>query len=529
MSHTSGNAWRWSEDSHIPFCYMDTAGMVQSMNPQTATSAGLGRATVAAPIMPISSYGGSTFNMPNSHQQIPQNSYGFASYNDGSLTTIIPTYGANYIQPRPLPGMMQPFAPNPKQAPFNGSNRQGFVGSTHQNQSPQIKPEPSWTTPAGHKSPPKTQSTPPPSKDINPLPLTGSDEAHIGSTAIDRLMKVIQTKTQTLQTQLPPIPQITPVVGAPHTLSRQDSMYRRFYGYEKEEKQMLTPGKAPSEPGHSKRKEKKYRCTFENCPSSFPQKTHLQIHLRKHTGAKPYTCSWKSCGRQFSQQGNLKTHMNRHSGERRFPCEICGKRFGQPSNLSAHRIVHTGEKPFTCKLDGCEKRFTQLGNLKSHHNNFHQQTIENLMLKLESGEIDLEANKEFWSYFFTLYKNSNKGIKGRGKDRNISPRSRLSKSGHASTGTNASRYISSNMRSCHGLMGVDATSPFSSDVTMYDSDASLRSHTSGSMSVHSSYGSVSSDGTASTCSSFSDEITGDYKDHRGGNSRGGLAFGERLY
>lgn len=291
MSHTSGNAWRWSEDSHIPFCYMDTAGMVQSMNPQTTTSAGLGRATVAAPIMPISSYGSSTFNMTSGHQQIPQNSYGFTSYNDGSLTTIIPSYGANYIQPRPLPGMMQSFAPTPKQAPFNGSSRQEFVGSSHQNQSPQIKPEPSWTTSAGHKTPPKTQSTPPPSKDISPLPLTGSDEAHIGSTAIDRLMKVIQTKAQTLQTQLPPIPQITPVVGAPHTLSRQDSMYRRFYGYEKEEKQMLTSGKAPSEPGHSKRKEKKYRCTFENCPSSFPQKTHLQIHLRKHTGAKPYVSS----------------------------------------------------------------------------------------------------------------------------------------------------------------------------------------------------------------------------------------------
>ena len=30
------------------------------------------------------------------------------------------------------------------------------------------------------------------------------------------------------------------------------------------------------------------------------------------------------------------------------------------------------------------------------------------------------ADKELWQYFATLYKNSNKGIKGRGKDRKIS-------------------------------------------------------------------------------------------------------------
>ena len=32
--------------------------------------------------------------------------------------------------------------------------------------------------------------------------------------------------------------------------------------------------------------------------------------------------------------------------------------------MRAHRIVHDGAKPFTCKLDGCNKQFTQLGNLK---------------------------------------------------------------------------------------------------------------------------------------------------------------------
>lgn len=31
-----------------------------------------------------------------------------------------------------------------------------------------------------------------------------------------------------------------------------------------------------------------------------------------------------------------------------------------------------------------------------------------------------QADKELWEYFASLYKNSNKGIKGRGKDRRIS-------------------------------------------------------------------------------------------------------------
>ena len=39
-----------------------------------------------------------------------------------------------------------------------------------------------------------------------------------------------------------------------------------------------------------------------------------------------------------------------------------------------------------------------------------------------------ESDRELWEYFSTLYKNSNKGIKGRGKDRRIKPYSGDSKS-----------------------------------------------------------------------------------------------------
>lgn len=39
---------------------------------------------------------------------------------------------------------------------------------------------------------------------------------------------------------------------------------------------------------------------------------------------------------------------------------------------------------------------------------------------MREGDPVTTQDKELWEYFATLYKNSNKGIKGRGKDRRIS-------------------------------------------------------------------------------------------------------------
>jgi hypothetical protein len=71
-------------------------------------------------------------------------------------------------------------------------------------------------------------------------------------------------------------------------------------------------------------------------------------------------------------------------------------------------------------LDGCDKSFTQLGNLKSHQNRFHLATLNDLTHRL--AELNGDAlqklpphEKELLDYFKGLYKNSNKGIKGRGK------------------------------------------------------------------------------------------------------------------
>ena len=168
---------------------------------------------------------------------------------------------------------------------------------------------------------------------------------------------------------------------------------------------------------------KRYQCAIPGCDKAFHQKTHLDIHTRAHTGAKPFLCKEPTCGQRFSQLGNLKTHERRHTGERPYHCDICGKTFAQHGNVRAHKIVHTAAKPYTCKLDDCGKHFTQLGNLKSHQNKFHIATIRRLKERFENiteGDVVEEWDKSMWEYFVGLYKNCNKGIKGRGKDRRIS-------------------------------------------------------------------------------------------------------------
>jgi len=46
-------------------------------------------------------------------------------------------------------------------------------------------------------------------------------------------------------------------------------------------------------------------------------------------------------------------------------------------------------------------------------------TLTNKFASIKDGDIVHAADKELWEYFANLYKNSNKGIKGRGKDHKV--------------------------------------------------------------------------------------------------------------
>ncbi|KAJ5985125.1 hypothetical protein N7499_008597 [Penicillium canescens] len=258
------------------------------------------------------------------------------------------------------------------------------------------------TTGAGHSSPDGAHETKPSPSDI------------AFSTNVDVLMKAIQAKHSSSphQHSLPPLQHLAPASQVyPMTTYPVASPTPPRY-YLGSEGQLSRSGK-----------KRKYTCTLSGCGKSFAQKTHLDIHIRAHTGDKPFICKEPSCGQRFSQQGNLKTHQRRHTGEKPFQCEECGKSFAQRGNVRAHKLTHQRKKPFNCLLDECGKQFTQLGNLKSHQNKFHAATLRNLTLRFsqigENGPVN-PGDRELWEYFATLYKNSNKGIKGRGKDRRIS-------------------------------------------------------------------------------------------------------------
>lgn len=262
----------------------------------------------------------------------------------------------------------------------------------------------------------------------------------LGATKIDQLMLVIQARDKGITNQIQQAPDGS-ILGSPNfSLSRdkddmdtgvlprpvslvggvdKPSKIKAFGSPGIGVKRDLEDGEiGPDDSRLKTKKHKSQQCPY--CFKYFTQSTHLEVHIRSHIGFKPFECHF--CQKRFTQGGNLRTHMRLHTGEKPFTCEICNRSFSRKGNLAAHKLTHENLKPYECKLDGCDKSFTQLGNLKSHQNRFHLSTLNKLTHKL--AELSGPAinnlpkeEKELLVYFKDLYKNSNKGIRGRGKQK----------------------------------------------------------------------------------------------------------------
>ncbi|XP_065315632.1 zinc finger protein 236-like [Gordionus sp. m RMFG-2023] len=122
----------------------------------------------------------------------------------------------------------------------------------------------------------------------------------------------------------------------------------------------------------------KHSCDI--CDKTFPKISHLQRHIKIHTGNKPFKCS--VCSRSFSQKSSLSFHLTT-----KHPAEGADKIKGtNASNYNKNDGQHPS-KLFQCEQ--CPAQFNQKGNLKSH------------TLKLHSGYRRIESdcvNKAAVSY-----------------------------------------------------------------------------------------------------------------------------------
>jgi len=100
------------------------------------------------------------------------------------------------------------------------------------------------------------------------------------------------------------------------------------------------------------------------CEKEFHTQKALRLHKwNRHPDERKLMCD--QCSKRFKSRQLLLRHQKSvHLLERPHECNICWKAFSQSSHLNVHMRTHTGEKPYLCSV--CGQSFRNSAACKNH-------------------------------------------------------------------------------------------------------------------------------------------------------------------